>query len=694
MKHPGFGAHTLGALARFSTRYPRTVLVLAVLLAASAAGLAATRMTVRTSNLDLISSELAPVRQFHEFAAAFGTPNTLVIVLESDDPQALRRAADHLTPTLRQVPRVRSVFDKLPLAPGVGEVISLDPYLTSHDGGMLFLFVQPDDPHSRAETIAPFVTAVEAAVNHLLAGSSVTAGLTGMPRFALDDRDIIQHDLARLSVLSLALVLILFATGFGALWRPLLAVVALLIGVAVTLGLASLYPAHLTLLSAFFASILFGLGVDAGIHIVDRTEELLGLGVAARDAPPQAVADLAPGLVGSALSTASLLGAMQFSGFRGFEELGTITSTGILVCLLAMTTVLPALLTWSERRPVTRRSIARRSATLPRPSHRRLGTALVKLQSRPLAWLLTLAAAGGLVAGFPPFDSDYLNLQPADSETVRLEREMVRRSDWSPEFAAFTAESRNDLEELAWNLADDEAVGTVRSLLDFEVMPGILPELPPDLLRAFRTPEGRYAVYAYPQANIWDPVEQETFVDHMLAMDRPVTGMPILGRFMVERSRRALVVSCLLGVPLLLLWVFLTFRELRWTLLAITPTVLTMGALAGLMHLFGLALNPLDIMALPIVLGIAVDDGIHIVHRFLAENGDAGSTLIGTGRSVVLTSATNLAAFGTLTLSSHQGLASFAWVLCLGVGSALVFSVGVLPGLMRWAYVRLQANSA
>ncbi len=678
------GTRSLGALARTSTRHPRTVVALALLLAAAALGLAATHMTVRTSNLDLIAAELTPVRQFRDFAAEFGTPNTLVLVLEGDNSVALRQAADQLLPTLRQVPGVRSVFGKLPLAPGVAEVTGLDPYLASHDGGMLFLFVQPDDPHSRAETIAPFVTAVEAAVHHQLTDSDITVGSTGMPRFALDDRNIIQRDIGRLSLLSLVLVLMLFATGFGALWRPLLAVAALLIGVAVTLGIATLYPAHLTLLSAFFASILFGLGIDAGIHIVDRTEELLGLGVAADEAIPRAVVDLAPGLIGSTLSTASLLGAMQLSGFRGFEELGTIACTGILVCLLAMTTVLPAMLILSERRPGPSRH---------RLAQRRLGEVLVMLQSRPLAWLLTVAAIAGLFSGWPTFDSDYLNLQPIHSETVRLERDMVRRSDWSPEFAAFTAESRDDLHDLVWNLIEDPAVGTVRSLLDFEVMPGVLPPLPQDLLRAFRSIDGRFAVYAYPRANIWDP-EEQAFVDHMLAMDRPATGMPILGRFMVERSRRALVVSCLLGAPLLLLWVFSTFRDIGWTLMAITPTVMTMGAMMGLMQLFDLTFNPLAIMALPIVLGIAVDDGIHIVHRFLTEHGATDRMLTGTGRSVVLTSATNLAAFGTLTLTSHQGLASFAWVLCLGVASALVLSVGVLPRLLAWAHTRRQANSA
>jgi predicted RND superfamily exporter protein len=99
--------------------------------------------------------------------------------------------------------------------------------------------------------------------------------------------------------------------------------------------------------------------------------------------------------------------------------------------------------------------------------------------------------------------------------------------------------------------------------------------------------------------------------------------------------------------------------------------------------------NPLNIMALPVVLGIAVDDGVHMVHRFLAEGGDMARTLAGTGRAVVLTSATTIAAFGSLAFTAHRGLASFAIALSLGVLAALLLSVALLPRLLLAFRARL-----
>lgn len=170
--------------------------------------------------------------------------------------------------------------------------------------------------------------------------------------------------------------------------------------------------------------------------------------------------------------------------------------------------------------------------------------------------------------------------------------------------------------------------------------------------------------------------------------------MPVLGRFMVERSQRALRITAILGTALLLVGVFADFRRLGPALLAVLPALLTMASLHALMRLFGLAWNPLNVMALPVVLGIAVDDGVHIVHRFLAERGDLSRTLAGTGRSVVLTSATTIAAFGSLAFTSHRGLASFALALTLGVASALALSVVVLPELLRTFAGRLVTSVA
>jgi len=115
---------------------------------------------------------------------------------------------------------------------------------------------------------------------------------------------------------------------------------------------------------------------------------------------------------------------------------------------------------------------------------------------------------------------------------------------------------------------------------------------------------------------------------------------------------------------------------------AILPTLATFLLMRLWMQILDLHFNPLNMMALPVILGIAIDDGVHIVHRFMEESGNLTHTLMGTGTSVFLTSFTGIISFGILSLATHQGLASFGLLLGLGLMTALITSLTLLPHLL------------
>lgn len=666
------------SLARFSTRRPMLVLGLAALAVAASTIAAVTDLPLRTSNLDLIDPNLPEVRKFMHFAEEFGTPNVMVVTLEGEDEPSLRAAVDRLGPAFRAMEGVRAVVDRIPYDPDVLRDAGVEPYLVSNDRKMFMIFIQPSDARSSADTIAPLVEAVR---GHLagagLAGAGIRGGLTGVPVYAIDDRDVIQKDLSVLSFVAFGMVAVLFMASFRSIRRPVLALIALVVGVVLTAGCVTIYPGHLTLLSAFFASTLFGLGVDYAIHIINRVEELIGLGVSEAEAVPRAVGLQARELLTACATTAFGFFAMMFSGFRGFEELGLVAGVGVLLCLFVMITVLPALLAsvhgrWQNIRPF---------------DQRKTGRFLLFLQRPWIAGGLVTAVAAGIIHGGPRFDSDYLNLEPRNSEAVRLEREIASRTEFSTQFAAFTTDSRAKVDDIANRLMDeDDVVGEVRSIADLEALQEASPDRAtfPDYFTAgFVSSGGHYAVYAYPRGNVWDPVRQKTFIDRMRAIDPAVSGMPFLGAFMVHRSQRALYITGGVAALMLLVSVFADLRKPLPVLLAITPTILTVLALRALMKLAHVDLNPLNVMALPIVIGVAIDNGVYLVHRFLAEKGDLAKTLAGTGRSIVMTSATTIAGFGSLVFTSHRGLASFGATLALGVTASLFLSVLVLPETLR-----------
>lgn len=676
-------ADFLARSAAASVRSPRRTLALWIAAMALSITAAVLRVEFRTSNLDLIDPELPPVKRFLDFAREFGTPNVLAVVVEGGERPALEDAVVRIAAEVRKQPGIRAVIDRLPLEKDLLQDLGMEEFLSSRDHGMYFLFVQPSDPSSAVTSLDPFVKSVRAAVDAAGLPAGLKVGFTGIPQYALDDRDIIQRDSTVLSIASFVMVFVIFRSCFNRARRPVYAMATLLATVVVNAGFVAFYPGHLTLLSASFASVSFGLGVDYGIHIINRLEELMARGVSEKEGIPLAVRDIASEIATGALTTAGMFYAMNFCGFQGFEELGVIAATGVLACMYGMCTLLPALLCLHPSRG--------EAEVLGRQANR-IGEIMLRAQGRWVTAGVGLACVGLIAIGGPGFDTDYLDLQPKDSETVRLEREMERRSDVSPQFAVFTTDSMAKASALSERLLRlNGLVSDVRCAADLEnAAPGenLLAKLPEAYRLSLVSSNGLHAVYAYPEGNAWDPAVQRKFADAMEAVDPNVTGMPILGRFLVERSREALRNSIVFGLPVLVILVLLDFRRPLPALFALTPTLLCYGVTMGCLNLLGLPMNPLNLMALPVVLGIAVDDGVHITSRFLAEKGDVRAVLLGSGRSVFLTNATTVAAFASLAITSHRGLASFAIALSLGVAIAFLLSVFLLPGLLSAAHRR------
>jgi predicted RND superfamily exporter protein len=85
---------------------------------------------------------------------------------------------------------------------------------------------------------------------------------------------------------------------------------------------------------------------------------------------------------------------------------------------------------------------------------------------------------------------------------------------------------------------------------------------------------------------------------------------------------------------------------------------------------------------LPLVLGIGVDDGVHMVHDFRAKAGRRYEMSASTMNAIVLTSLTTMAGFGSMLISAHRGLASLGIVMVVGVGSCLFVSLIPLPAVL------------
>lgn len=112
----------------------------------------------------------------------------------------------------------------------------------------------------------------------------------------------------------------------------------------------------------------------------------------------------------------------------------------------------------------------------------------------------------------------------------------------------------------------------------------------------------------------------------------------------------------------------------------------------GLMAHYKISFNPANFMTLPLVLGIGLVFGIHILQRFKEENQTA-MFACSTGAAIVLDALTNVAGFGALMAAHHRGIASLGFVMTVGTLTNLVTALVVLPCLLQVLYPRGRAVS-
>ncbi|MBD3243426.1 MAG: MMPL family transporter, partial [Chitinivibrionales bacterium] len=165
-----------------------------------------------------------------------------------------------------------------------------------------------------------------------------------------------------------------------------------------------------------------------------------------------------------------------------------------------------------------------------------------------------------------------------------------------------------------------------------------------------------------------------------------ITGMPAIASLMIDMVMEKGRMAVILGASVIVLFLLADFRSFKDTILAVIPLVIGTVWMLGLMSLAGVKLSMVSFMALPLIIGIGIDDGVHILHRYRVEGrGSVPLVIKFTGRAILLTSLTTMIGFGSMALGVHRGLAALGLTLFLGVGACFVSSAFVLPALLTLA---------
>jgi predicted RND superfamily exporter protein len=222
--------------------------------------------------------------------------------------------------------------------------------------------------------------------------------------------------------------------------------------------------------------------------------------------------------------------------------------------------------------------------------------------------------------------------------------------------------------------------------------PITLASLPEAVRQRYQSIDGEsFLITAYPSGDVWNEDFQQRLFAEVEGVSDRVTGTPSLFVATIERGARegkAATLYALIAIAVLLLLDFWGFRrgKLREGVISSVLALIPLGVGAiwtvGAMTLLDIELNMANVIAIPLILGIGIDDGVHVIHRYRIEGrGSIGTVLSTAGRAILLTSITTIAAFGTFAFGLYRGFVSMGIILGLGIAICFFLSAYLLPAL-------------
>ncbi|MBP63951.1 MAG: hypothetical protein CMJ62_20695 [Planctomycetaceae bacterium] len=220
---------------------------------------------------------------------------------------------------------------------------------------------------------------------------------------------------------------------------------------------------------------------------------------------------------------------------------------------------------------------------------------------------------------------------------------------------------------------------TLRAMANPE--PPQMSDLPRGLVTRFVGKTNRHLLKIFSSGDIWDMEALERFVAEVKSVDAEVTGQPLQTYYASRQMQKSYIHAAFYSLIAVLVVLWLDFQDLSCVLLALMPVAAGVLGLFGIMGYLAIPLNPANMIVLPLILGIGIDDGVHVVHDF--RNQTCRYRLSSsTAAAVLLTSLTTLVGFGSLMIAGHLGLKSLGRVLTIGVSCCLFTSLVMLPALL------------
>ncbi len=535
----------------------------------------------------------------------------------------------------------------------------------------------------------------------------------GRYRVAPLEHGIILNDLRLVSVLAAVGSLLMVLVFFRSLTAVVQLMVPMLSGLAVAIGIIVLIEPKLNIISAAALAILAGMAIDFGIHLLMHYQSARAEGVSAVAAAKASVNELWVSLLVAGLTTACGFGALSMTDFQGFSQMGWMASLGIIITLLWTLAVFPSMVrvlpgrSKGDRPPAAKDRSARPLAwivlaagllSIPLALQVGFEPNLSKLQPKSVSHGIDeslMRARGNINALYIGKSRDAVNaaledelmteggLEALGVEPVVVSAQVILPED-SAEKTEILADLRATLERAREKAVEREDTKLLEELDELE--PWVDVEGPPEpeqipkwLAATLVLKDGSIGksgiIYVPLRGSNADAMESlATWLDQLREAHPDVTfaSAPAL----LGEVTPALIADS----PWILALVFLGLiaataiasRSFSVTRDVFLATALSTILFASVLSVFGIDLHLYNLLAVPVVVGLAVDGAVHVrwAHDF-----DNGRQQYATYKAVAASTLTSMVAFGALMTADSPGLRSLGQVGVIGLSVSLLVNL-------------------
>ena len=210
-------------------------------------------------------------------------------------------------------------------------------------------------------------------------------------------------------------------------------------------------------------------------------------------------------------------------------------------------------------------------------------------------------------------------------------------------------------------------------------------DLPECLRERYISKNGKWLLRVFAKDCLWEYGPLKDFVSQVRTVDPDATGKPFTTLEGLRAMKNGFLWAGLYALIAMVLVLLLDFGNVKHTLIALLPLGMGLVATLGLMVLAGYSLNPANMIAFPLILGVGADNGVHVLHDYRSRGkGNSYFLAASTGWGIMVAALTTILGFGTLMIASHRGLASLGLILTLGVSCCMLTALVFLPALLSF----------